>query len=255
MTPFSDLQLERYARHLILPTIGGAGQRRLLGARVAVVGAGGIGAGLLPYLAAAGVGRIRLIDDDTVSLSNLQRQTLYSGADVGAVKVERAARALGRINPDCAVEPVAVRLIAGNAAELLAGADVVADGCDNFATRLAVADAALSLKVPLVSAAVGAFDGQLSTFRGWEPGLPCYRCLVGTDPRAPGRSCAEDGVLGALTGAMGALTAIEVIRAVAGFGEGLEGRLLLMDALSMRQRTVRLAKDPGCRGCGTGLRA
>lgn len=248
--PFSELQLERYARHIVLPEIGGAGQRRLLAARVAVVGAGGIGAGLLPWLAAAGMGRIRLVDDDIVSLSNLQRQTLFTADDLGAPKVERAARALGRINPDCAVEPVAVRLTAANAALMLGGCDVVADGCDNFETRLAVADACQALRVPLVSAAVGPFDGQLSTFRGWEAGMPCYRCLVGNDPRAIERNCADTGVLGALPGAMGALAAVEVLREIVGFGEGLAGRLLLMDAMGMRQRTVRLAKDQACAGCG-----
>lgn len=251
MVPFSDLQLERYARHIVLPEIGGAGQRRLLAARVVVVGAGGIGAGLLPWLAAAGVGRVRLIDDDVVSLSNLQRQTLFERADIGALKVERAARALARINPDCAVEPVAVRLTAATAVELLAGADVVVDGSDNFATRLVVADWCHAAHVPLVSAAVGPFDGQLSVFRGWEADQPCYRCLVGSDPRAEERSCADAGVLGALVGVMGALAAVEVLRAVAEFGERLAGRLLLVDAMAMRQRTVGLAKDAGCAGCST----
>lgn len=246
---FSDGQLERYARHLVLREVGGAGQRRLLAARVAVVGAGGIGAGALPYLAAAGVGRIRLVDDDTVSLSNLQRQTLYCAADVGAFKAERAARALARINPDCAVEPVAIRLDAANAGALLARADVVLDGCDNFGTRLVVSDAAVALRIPLVSAAVGPFDGQLSTFKGDDPALPCYRCLVGADPAMADRSCADTGVLGALTGALGALAAIEVIREIVGFGESLAGRLLLLDALTACQRTVALAKDPACPSC------
>lgn len=246
---FSDAQLERYARHIVLREIGGAGQRRLVGARVAVIGAGGIGAGALPYLAAAGVGRIRLIDDDTVSLSNLQRQTLYTAADIGAPKVERAARALARVNPDCAVEPVGVRLNPGNAEAMLAGADVVLDGCDNFATRLTVADAALALRIALVSAAVGPFDGQLATFKGYDPALPCYRCLVGSDPANAERSCADTGVLGALTGALGALAAIEVVREIVRFGEGLAGRLLLVDALSSRQRTVIVAKDPVCPAC------
>lgn len=233
----------------MLKEIGGAGQRRLLGARVVAIGAGGIGAGALPYLAAAGVGRIRLIDDDTVALSNLQRQTLYTVADIGAPKVECAARALGHINPDCAVEPVALRLVPSNAKALLAGADVILDGCDNFATRLAVADAALALRLPLVSAAVGPFDGQLTTFKGYHPTLPCYRCLVGTDPATAHRSCADAGVLGALTGALGALAAIEIVREILGFGEGLAGKLLLIDALSNRQRTVTLAKDPACPAC------
>ncbi len=246
VTPLSDLQLDRYARHIVLPEVGGGGQRRILRARVAVVGAGGIGAGLLPWLVAAGVGRIRLIDPDTVSRSNLQRQTLFTAEDIGAPKVERAARALARINPDPAIEPVAARLTRENAALLLAGADVIADGSDNFACRLAVADAARALEIPVVSAAVGPFDGQLTTLRPWHADQPCYRCLVGHDPRTTDRSCADTGVLGALVGTLGSLAAIEVLREIAPFGEGLAGRLLLIDALSMRQRTVTLTKDPAC---------
>lgn len=247
----SDTQLERYARHIVLKEIGGAGQRRLLASRVVMVGAGGLGAAALPYLAAAGVGRIRLIDDDSVTLSNLQRQTLYTVADVGAAKVERAARALARVNPDCAVEPVAVRLTPANAAALLAGADVVADGTDSFAARLAVADAANAARIPLVSAAVGPFDGQLATFRGWEAGKPCYRCLVGDARDIPGRSCADTGVLGALTGVLGAMQALEVVREIVGFGKGLSGRLLLCDALAGRTRAIALPKDPGCVVCSS----
>ena len=217
-----------------------------------VVGAGGLGAGLLPHLAAAGVGRIRLIDDDRVSLSNLQRQTLYATADVGRLKVEVAAERLGALNSDCAVEPLAVRLDAGNAAALLEGAEVVADGTDSFAARLAVADAAHGLRVPLVSAAIGPFEGQLSTFRGWEADQPCYRCLVGEAADRPGRSCADVGVLGAIAGAMGALQALEVVREIVGFGEGLAGRLMIHDALGGRSRVVTLPKDPACPGCGAG---
>jgi len=236
----------------VLPEIGGLGQKRLLGARIAAIGAGGLGAGLLPHLAAAGVGRIRLIDDDRVSLSNLQRQTLYTTADIGRLKVEVAAERLGAINPDCAVEPVALRLGAENADLLLAGIDVVADGSDNFATRLAVSDAAVRARVPLVSAALGRFDGQLATFRGHEAGEPCYGCLVGADPAAAERSCADAGVLGALAGMLGAMQALEVVREIVGFGEGLAGRLLIHDAMSVRPRVVRIAKDPACTGCGPG---
>lgn len=236
----------------MLPEIGGAGQRRLLSARVAVVGAGGLGAGLLPYLAAAGVGRIRLIDDDVVSLSNLQRQTLYLTADVGRLKVEAAAERLHALNPDVCIEPVAVRVTAGNAAALIAGCEVVADGSDNFACRLAVADAALAAHVSLVSAALGPFDGQLGIFRGWEADKPCYRCLVGADPAAAARSCADAGVIGALAGLMGAAQALEVIRALVPFGGDPAGQLLLWDALGSRSRVVRLRKDPGCCGCGGG---
>lgn len=235
----------------MLKEIGGAGQRRLIGARVCVVGAGGLGAGLLPHLAAAGVGRIRLIDDDRVSVSNLQRQTLYATSDVGRPKVAVAAERLGALNPDCALEPLAVRLDPANAAELLAGTDVVADGTDSFAARLAVADAAHALRIPLVSAAIGPFEGQIATFRGWQADLPCYRCLVGEARDAPGRSCADQGVLGALAAAMGALQALEVVRELVGFGEGLSGRLMIVDALDPRVRIVGLPKDPACAGCGS----
>ncbi|MDE2341664.1 MAG: HesA/MoeB/ThiF family protein, partial [Alphaproteobacteria bacterium] len=194
--PLTDPQLERYARHIILKEIGGAGQVRLLDAKVAIIGAGGIGAPALQYLVAAGVGHIRLIDDDVASLSNLQRQVIYGTADVGAAKVEVARAAAARLNPDVVVEPVRERIGAHNAAVLLAGCDVVLDGCDNFSTRLAVADAALAARIPLVSAAVGQFEGQLAVYRGWETDKPCYRCLVGDDPDRPEVNCADQGVLG-----------------------------------------------------------
>lgn len=245
----TDTQLDRYARHIVLKEVGGAGQQRLLASTVAVVGAGGLGSACLPSLAAAGVGCIRLIDDDRVTFSNLQRQTLYTTEDVGAPKAERAATALTALNPDVTVEPLATRLTPDNAADLLAGADAIADGSDNFATRLAVADTALGLRIPLIAASVGPMDGQLATFRGWEPRLPCYRCLVGSDPSLPQRSCADEGVLGALPLAMGALQALEVIRELTPFGEGLAGRLLLYDALTSRMRTLTLPKDPGCPAC------
>jgi adenylyltransferase/sulfurtransferase len=248
----SDAQLDRYARHIVLKEIGGAGQRRLLAAKVAVVGAGGLGSPCLQYLAAAGVGAITVIDDDAVALSNLQRQVIHRTADVGRAKVERAAEAIAEINPDVAVTPVAARLTSANARDLLAGHDVVADGSDSFATRLAVADAAHALRIPLVSAAIGPFEGQLSLFRGWEADKPCYRCLVGSPADRAGDTCAEQGVLGALAGVVGAMQALEVIRAIAPFGEGLAGRLLLVDALAMRMRTIGLPKDPGCPACGAG---
>ena len=252
----TDTQLDRYARHIILKEIGGAGQMRLLGATVAVVGAGGIGSPAIQYLAAAGVGRLRIADDDIVSLSNLQRQTLFGGEDVGRGKVETAIDAVRRLNPDVAIEPFAGRIDGGNANAFLDGCDVVLDGSDNFATRLAVADAALAARVPLVSAAVGQFEGQLGVFRGWEDDLPCYRCFVGGDPDRPDVSCADQGVLGALTGVMGSLAAIEVVRAITGFGpddgRASAGRLLLVDALAFRFRTIALPKDPGCPSCGRG---
>jgi molybdopterin-synthase adenylyltransferase len=246
----SDQQLDRYARHLILREIGGTGQMRLLGSRAAVIGAGGIGSPLLQYLAGAGVGHISIIDDDVVSLSNLQRQVIYSVGDIGALKGEAAAAAIARLNPDVTVTVIATRIDAQNATELLAGADVIIDGCDNFATRLVVADAAYALRIPLVSAAVGQFEGQLATYRGWEAGQPCYRCLVGSDPDRPDASCADQGVLGALTGVMGSLAAIEAVRVLHPFGDDAAGKLLIVDALSFRFRTMTITKDPQCQCAG-----
>lgn len=245
----TDDQLERYARHLILKEIGGDGQARLLAARVGVIGAGGVGSPVIQYLAAAGIGHLRLIDHDRVSLSNLQRQTLYATGEVGERKLDAAAAAVERLNPDVTVEPHAVRLDAANAADLIAGCDVIVDGTDNFATRLAVADVALRLRIPLVSAAVGQFDGQLAVFRGWEADKPCYRCWVGADPDRPDVSCADQGVLGAMTGVMGSLAAIEAIRQIVPFGTDTAGKLLIADALDFRFRTLALPKDPGCPAC------
>lgn len=242
----SDAQLERYARHIILKEIGGGGQARLLGAHVAVIGAGGIGSPAIQYLAAAGIGRITVIDDDVVDLSNLQRQTIFGTADRGRAKVEAAADAVMRLTPDTVVVQRRGRIARENAADVIAGADAVLDGTDNFETRLAVADAALAARVPLVSAAVGQFEGQLGVFRGWEAGKPCYRCFVGGDPGREEASCAEQGVLGALTGVMGSLAALETIRAIVPFGEESAGKLLLVDALDFRFRTIGLPKDPGC---------
>lgn len=246
----TDAELERYARHIVLKEVGGAGQIRLRGATVAVIGAGGIGSPAIQYLAAAGLGRLIVVDDDRVDLSNLQRQTLFGGEDIGAAKVDAAARAVARLNPGVAIEARRERIDAGNAAALIDGAGVVLDGTDNFATRLAVADAALAAKIPLVSAAVGQFEGQLGVFRGWEADKPCYRCFVGTDPDRAELSCAEAGVVGAMTGIMGSLAALETMRAILGFGDDSAGRLLLVDALAFRFRTIRLPKDPGCPACG-----
>jgi len=247
--PLSDAQLDRYARHIVLPQIGGAGQKALLAANVAVVGAGGIGSPLVQYLAAAGIGRITLFDDDAVALSNLQRQTIFTTADIGRAKVAVARERAAALNPDVALTPIHRRLTDDNAALLLHGHDVIVDGCDNFATRLAVADAALELRIPLVSAAVGRFEGQLAVYRGWEAGKPCYRCFVGADPDRPEESCADQGVLGALTGVLGSLAAMEAIRCLTGFGEDSAGKLLLVDALALRFRTLILPKDPGCPTC------
>ena len=250
MNTLGDAELDRYARHIVLREVGGAGQLRLKQASVAVVGAGGIGSPAIQYLAAAGVGRLVIIDDDTVDLSNLQRQTLFGDADVGASKVAAAETAARRITPHVTIETLAVRLDAANAATLLAGVDVVLDGTDSFSTRLAVADAAHALRIPLVSSAVGQFEGQLGVFRGWEPDKPCYRCFVGNAHDAAGDTCAEQGVIGAMTGVMGSLAALEALRSIVGFGEDSAGKLLLVDALAFRFRTIILPKDPGCPCCG-----
>ncbi|MGF1550116.1 MAG: ThiF family adenylyltransferase [Sphingomonadaceae bacterium] len=248
----SDEQLERYARHIVLKEIGGVGQKKLLAAEALIIGAGGIGSPAIQYLAAAGIGLVTIIDDDEVALSNLQRQTLFRTRDIGKGKARRAKRVAEALNPHVAVEAVAKRIDAGNARRLIDGADVVLDGSDNFDTRLAVADAALAAKVPLVSAAVAEFEGHVGTFRGWQADKPCYRCFVGGDPERAGTSCAEQGVLGALAGVVGSLAALEAIRAVTGFGEDSAGKLIIADALALRLRTVRLPKDPGCPACGRG---
>ena len=243
-------EIERYARHIVLHGVGGPGQQKLRAARVLVVGAGGLGAPLLQYLAAAGVGRLGIVDDDAVALSNLQRQVLHGTPDIGRAKVASAVDAIARLNPHVAVEPIAARLDAGNARAMVAGWDIVADGSDNFDTRYAVSDACFHEARPLVTAAVGAFDGSLTTLRPFEQAAsgapnPTYRCLF-PGPPLPGQvpTCAEAGVLGALTGILGAMMALEVIREIVGFGEGLVGRLLLVDAMTMRFETISYAWDP-----------
>lgn len=246
----SDAQLDRYARHIVLREIGGGGQQRLLDAHVAIVGAGGIGSPLILALAAAGVGRLTVADDDHVALSNLQRQYLFSTSDVGRSKVDAAGDAVAALNPDVRFVGRSERIDMGNFASFAAGASVVVDGSDSFATRLAVADAAHAARVPLVSAAVGQFEGQLGVYRGWEADKPCYRCLVGSDPGRADASCADQGVLGALTGVLGSLAAVETIRQIVPFGTDSAGRLLLVDALAFRFRTIAVPKDPGCRCAG-----
>ncbi|WP_076071620.1 HesA/MoeB/ThiF family protein [Sphingomonas montana] len=248
--PLGDDQLDRYARHIVLREIGGAGQQALLAAHVAIVGAGGIGAPLIQALAAAGIGRLTVVDDDVVALSNLQRQYLFGTADIGRSKVAAAADAVARLNPDVRFVPRNERLGADSFDAFADDADVVVDGSDNFETRLMVADAALARRIPLVSAAVGQFEGQLAVYRGWEPGRPCYRCLVGDAPDRGDASCADQGVLGALTGVLGSLAAIETIRQIVPFGEDSAGKLLLVDALAFRFRTLTVPKDPGCRCAG-----
>lgn len=246
----TDADLTRYARHIVLREIGGTGQAKLRSAHVVVIGAGGIGSPAIQYLAAAGIGTLTLVDDDRVDLSNLQRQTIFGTGDIGTAKVHAAAEAVARLNPTVQVRAIDQRIGAEEAVELLATADAILDGSDNFATRLAVADAALAQRVPLISAAVAEFEGQLGVFRGWEDDKPCYRCFVGADPERPEATCAEQGVLGALTGVMGSLAALEAIRACYAFGEDSAGKLLLVDALALRFRTLHLPKDPGCPACG-----
>ncbi len=247
---FSEADIQRYSRHILLAEVGGTGQAKLGAARVLIVGAGGLGSPLLLYLAAAGVGTIGIIDDDVVELSNLQRQVAHGTDRLGMAKVESAAMAARAINPGVRIEPHAVRLDAANAAALIDGYDIVCDGSDNFATRFLVADACALGRRTLISAAVLRFEGQLSTFKP-HAGGPCYRCLY-PEPPPPGLvpSCSEAGVLGAVTGVMGTLQATEVLKEILGIGEGLSGRLLIWDALAMRFRVIRLPRDPGCALCG-----
>ncbi len=246
-----DEELDRYARHLVLREIGGAGQAAIRSSTVAVIGAGGIGAPVLQYLAAAGIGRLVIIDDDKVSLSNLQRQVIFETADVGISKAKRAGERVTAINPDVAVNVIEQRINADNAAALLTGADVIVDGSDNFATRLTVADTAYALRIPLVSAAIGQFHGQLGTWRGWETDQPCYRCYVGDAHDSDDcDSCAEVGVIGAMTGVMGSYAALEALRAIHPFGDAQAGKLHIVDGLSPSMRSIRMPKDLGCRTCG-----
>ena len=249
----SDEELDRYARHLVLRELGGPGQARIRAARVLVVGAGGLGSPLALYLAAAGVGAIGLIDDDRVSLSNLQRQILFRTADVGRAKVEAGAEALAALNPGSRIETHAVRLTADNALDLIGRYDIVADGSDNFPTRFLVNDACFLAGKTLVSAAVTEFEGQLATFKASDRAgaYPCYRCLhPEPPPEGTLRSCSEAGVLGAAAGVMGALAALEVLKQIAGFGTGLAGKLLIYEALETRFRTLSVRPDPACALCG-----
>jgi molybdopterin-synthase adenylyltransferase len=247
---FSPEEIERYARHIVLRGIGGPGQQKLKAARVLVVGAGGLGSPLIQYLAAAGIGEIGILDDDEVSLSNLQRQVLHGTSDIGHPKVDSARDAVARLNPHVRVVALSNRLTSDNARAMIRAFDIVADGSDNFATRYAVSDACFYERRPLVTAAVGTFDGALTVLRPYEKSPsgepnPSYRCLY-PEPPPEGTvpACAEAGVLGALTGILGAMMALEVIREIVGFGEGLVGRLLLVDALNMRFETLRYRWDP-----------
>lgn len=243
---FSDDEIERYARHLVLSEVGGPGQQRLKAARVGLIGLGGVGAPAALYLAAAGIGTLRLIDDDAVALSNLQRQIVFDSADIGRSKVVAGAETLAALNPHVGLEPRAERLTAANATALIADCDLVIDGTDDFATRFAVNAACLHRRIPLVSGALGRWSGQVGVFTG----APCYRCMVPDSP-PDAETCSRVGVIGALAGVVGAMAALEAIKLIAGAGDPLSGRLLLYDGLAGTARTVRVAPDPDCPDCGT----
>jgi molybdopterin/thiamine biosynthesis adenylyltransferase len=250
VTELTDSELELYARQIILPQLGGVGQRRLKAAKVAVVGAGGIGSAAIPLLAGAGFGRLTIIDDDRVEWSNLHRQTIFREDQAGEPKAPLAADFARALNPYLNAIPVSERIGTENAERLLAGHDLVLDGSDNFATRLAVSDAATRLRIPLVSAAAVQFQGQVGLFRGWEADKPCYRCFVGdafdTDDCD---TCAEQGVLGAFVASVGSFGALMAIRSIAGIGDDVAGSLFLFDGLTLDWRKMRLPKDRGCRAC------
>lgn len=250
MRELSEAEFHRYARHLILDEVGEEGQARLLDARVVVIGAGGLGAPVSLYLAAAGVGTLVLVDDDAVDLTNLQRQVVHMTDAVGRPKVDSAAETLARVNPGIAVEKIAERLTPENAARIVAGAGVVVDGSDNFATRYALNEACRAAGVPLVAGALSRFEGQLTTVMP-EPDAPCYRCLFPEtpDPELTPR-CEEAGILGAVAGVIGTLQATETLKLLLGLGEPMRGRLMLWDALDMSVQEIRYKKRPGCPTCG-----
>ena len=244
----SDAELGRYARHIVLPQVGGVGQRKIWQARVAVVGAGGIGSAVIPALAGAGIGQITIIDDDVVELGNLHRQPLFRERDIGYSKADLALQFVHRLNHFVQASPVQERIGADNAARLLADHDLVIDGSDNFATRLAVSDACVALGIPLLSAAAVQFQGQVGLFRS----RPCYRCFVGDAFDADDcDTCAELGVLGALTGTVGNFAALLAINSIVGIGDEAAGKLHLFDGEKLSWREIRIPADPGCRACGS----
>ena len=250
-------RLSRFARHIVIPEIGGVGQALLAQKHVVLAGLGGIGSPALHYLAGAGVGRLTLIDDGAVELSNLQRQTIYTARDIGHGKAVAARRWLANFDDELAVTISDTRLTADNAAEWLADADLVLDGTDTFATRLAIADACVQLSVPLLSVAVGRFQGQVGAFRGHLPGEPCYRCFVGDAFDGEDcDSCAEDGMLGAMAGWVGTFGSLQAVKALLDGAGSLPGpgwgRVHLLDGLAPALRSFAIAKDPACRGCGRG---
>jgi adenylyltransferase/sulfurtransferase len=244
----SDSELERYARQIVLPQVGGVGQRKLKATSIALVGAGGIGSAVIPALAGAGIGHLTIIDDDVVELANLHRQPLFGEGDAGCSKAELAANFARSLNSHVEARPIQDRIVSDNAKQLLAGHDLVIDGSDNFATRLTVSDACVALEIPLLSAAAVQFQGQAGLFRG----RPCYRCFVGDAFDADDcDNCAELGVLGALTGTVGSFAALLAINAIIGIGEDAAGRLHLFDAERLEWRTIRIPADPACRACGS----
>ncbi len=242
---FSDEEVERYARHLVLREIGGPGQQALKAARVLIVGAGGLGCPAALYLAAAGVGVIGLIDDDAAALSNLQRQILYTQDDLGRLKVDAAAEHLADLNPHVFIEPIAAKIAAANARSIISRFDVILDGTDDFAARFCVNEACVAEGKPLVSGAIGRWTGQIGVYAG----KPCYRCLV---PEIPpdAETCSAVGVVGALAGVIGSMMALEAVKLITGAGEPLAGRMMIYDALSAEVRTVRVGADPDCPVCG-----
>lgn len=250
MTELSDEELDRYARHIVLPQVGGVGQRRLKAANVAVVGAGGVGSAVIPALAGAGVGQLTIIDSDTIDRTNLQRQPIFREDQIGEPKAVMAAEFVTALNPHVEVSAVQQRLDAETAETLLAAHDLVIDGTDNFATRLLVGDTLTRLRIPLISAAAVQFQGQIALFRGWEAERPCYRCFVGDAFDSDDcDTCAEQGVLGALTATVGGFAALMAIRAIVGIGDDVAGSLFLFDGVKLDWRKIRLPKDPNCRTC------
>jgi molybdopterin/thiamine biosynthesis adenylyltransferase len=245
---FSDGELDRYARHIVLPQVGGVGQRKLKEASVAVIGAGGIGSAVIPALAGAGIGRLTIIDDDVIEIANLHRQPLFRERDAGHAKAELAAQFVQRLNHHVAVNGVQERISSANAQQLLRGHELVIDGSDNFATRLAVSDACVALDIPLLSAAAVQFQGQVGLFRS----RPCYRCFVGDAFDAEDcDNCAELGVLGALTASVGSFAALLALNTVVGVGEDQAGKLHLFDGEQLSWRAIRIPADPRCRACGS----
>ncbi len=250
--PLTKPQIERYKRHILLKEIGGQGQQKLLDAKILVVGAGGLGSPILLYLAAAGIGTIGICDDDQVSLSNLQRQIIHNTDHIGIDKIKSATGSILRLNPDTKIIPHNFKVTKDNAHSLVSAYDLVIEGVDNFAARYVLNTACIQAKTRLISAAVGRFEGQISTFMPWaKPGLlPCYRCLVPQEPPQDAQiNCETEGVLGAVTGVVGTLAAMEAIKEITGLGTGLAGRLLIYDGLAANTRTLKLPADPSCPDC------